>query len=90
MGRGAEIRSSSPSRSPAAPRTDPPSIEARLLRRLLAGLGDPPLEFELRWSGEQVMGGGSDVDRRAATLPGLDRRSCDAARFAAGPPGPIR
>ncbi len=84
MGRGAEIRSSSPSRSPAAPRTDPPSIEARLLRRLLAGLGDPPLEFELRWSGEQVMGGGAATSAAApqpyrvliddrATLRGLLR-----------------
>jgi cyclopropane-fatty-acyl-phospholipid synthase len=32
-----------------------PSIEARLLRRLLASMGDPPIEFELAWSGERVV-----------------------------------
>jgi len=31
------------------------SIEARLLRRLLVSLGDPPLEFHLVWSGERVV-----------------------------------
>ncbi|MGC1388533.1 MAG: cyclopropane-fatty-acyl-phospholipid synthase family protein [Steroidobacteraceae bacterium] len=31
-----------------------PSIEARLLRRLLRQLGNPPIEFNLRWSGERV------------------------------------
>jgi cyclopropane-fatty-acyl-phospholipid synthase len=31
-----------------------PSLEARLLRRLLSSLGDPPIEFELAWSGERV------------------------------------
>ncbi len=34
------------------------SIEAYLLRRLLRSFGDPPLEFELRWSGERVSAGG--------------------------------
>jgi hypothetical protein len=29
------------------------SIEGRLVRRLLSGLGDPPLEFVL-WSGERI------------------------------------
>src|SRR5579859_320366 len=30
------------------------SLEARLLRRLLGSLGDPPIEFELLWTGERV------------------------------------
>ena len=30
------------------------SLEARLLRRLLGSLGDPPIEFELPWTGERV------------------------------------
>jgi cyclopropane-fatty-acyl-phospholipid synthase len=30
------------------------SLEARLLRRLLHALGDPPIEFQLQWSGEHV------------------------------------
>jgi len=30
------------------------SLEARLLRRLLSQLGNPPIEFNLRWSGERV------------------------------------
>jgi len=30
------------------------SLEARLLRRLLSSLGDPPIEFHLVWSGEHV------------------------------------
>jgi cyclopropane-fatty-acyl-phospholipid synthase len=30
------------------------SLEARLLRRLLSSLGDPPIEFELLWTGEHV------------------------------------
>ncbi|MDB6085271.1 MAG: hypothetical protein JWN43_3152, partial [Gammaproteobacteria bacterium] len=31
------------------------SLEARLLRRLLASLGDPPIEFQLAWTGERVV-----------------------------------
>jgi cyclopropane-fatty-acyl-phospholipid synthase len=31
------------------------SLEARLLRRLLASFGDPPIEFDLAWSGERVV-----------------------------------
>jgi cyclopropane-fatty-acyl-phospholipid synthase len=31
------------------------SLEARLLRRLLSSLGDPPIEFELGWTGERVL-----------------------------------
>jgi cyclopropane-fatty-acyl-phospholipid synthase len=30
------------------------SLEARLLRRLLSSLGDPPIEFHLAWSGERI------------------------------------
>jgi cyclopropane-fatty-acyl-phospholipid synthase len=30
------------------------SLEARLLRRLLLSLGDPPIEFHLAWSGERI------------------------------------
>ncbi|HEX9139475.1 MAG TPA: class I SAM-dependent methyltransferase, partial [Steroidobacteraceae bacterium] len=30
------------------------SIEARLLRRMLATLGDPPIEFVLSWNGEHI------------------------------------
>src|SRR5450631_1002361 len=30
------------------------SLEARLLRRLLSSLGDPPIEFQLEWSGERI------------------------------------
>ena len=30
------------------------SIEARLLRRLLTSLGDPPIEFLFKWTGERV------------------------------------
>src|SRR5579862_4037561 len=30
------------------------SLEARLLRRLLRSLGDPPIEFLLAWSGERI------------------------------------
>ncbi len=37
-----------------APGRARPSLEARLLRRLLGSLGDPPIEFELAWSGERV------------------------------------
>jgi cyclopropane-fatty-acyl-phospholipid synthase len=36
------------------PFTDHGSLESRLLRRLLAGLGSPPVEFHLLWSGERV------------------------------------
>ena len=48
---------SADSRAPAiAHRFDPNqrSLEARLLRRLLSQLGNPPIEFNLRWSGERV------------------------------------
>jgi cyclopropane-fatty-acyl-phospholipid synthase len=35
---------------------EPPrvSLEARLLRRLIVGLGEPPIEFMLDWTGERV------------------------------------
>jgi cyclopropane-fatty-acyl-phospholipid synthase len=41
--------------APAATAKSRSSIEARLLRRLLVSLGDPPLEFHLVWSGERVV-----------------------------------
>jgi cyclopropane-fatty-acyl-phospholipid synthase len=44
--------------SPAAAAATHPrmngSLESRLLRRLLSQLGNPPIEFHLRWSGERV------------------------------------
>ncbi|MGA2188637.1 MAG: cyclopropane-fatty-acyl-phospholipid synthase family protein [Steroidobacteraceae bacterium] len=39
----------------AAGRHARPSLEARLLRRLLASFGDPPIQFELAWTGERVV-----------------------------------
>ena len=55
-----------------------PSLEARLLRRMLGQLGNPPIEFNLRWSGERVTPAGASpvehvriADRR--TLFGLIR-----------------
>jgi len=36
-------------------RRDRRSLEARLLRRLLASVGDPPIEFELAWTGERIV-----------------------------------
>ncbi len=53
---GMDIESAD-ARAPAiARRFEPnrPSFEARLLRRLLGQLGNPPIEFNLRWSGERV------------------------------------
>ncbi len=52
------------------------TLEARLLRRLLGSLGDPPIEFLLRWTGERVASGhGASVARveiaDRATLIGL-------------------
>jgi cyclopropane-fatty-acyl-phospholipid synthase len=54
------------------------SLEARLLRRLLSSLGDPPIEFYLLWTGERVAPKGVEslervrvADRR--TLLGLLR-----------------
>src|SRR6185437_4169696 len=37
-----------------APQSKRGSLEARLLRRLLQRLGDPPIEFLLAWTGERV------------------------------------
>jgi cyclopropane-fatty-acyl-phospholipid synthase len=33
------------------------SLDAGLLRRLLRAMGDPPIEFQLKWSGENVTAG---------------------------------
>jgi cyclopropane-fatty-acyl-phospholipid synthase len=49
--RGIVNRDESP---PAAGRHTHASLEARFLRRLLASFGDPPIEFELAWTGERV------------------------------------
>ncbi|HEV7985378.1 MAG TPA: cyclopropane-fatty-acyl-phospholipid synthase family protein [Steroidobacteraceae bacterium] len=37
------------------------SLDARLVRRLLAVLGNPPIEFELAWTRERIAGPGSAV-----------------------------
>jgi cyclopropane-fatty-acyl-phospholipid synthase len=52
------------------------SLEARLLRRLLASLGDPPIEFHLVWSGERIASVAVPATERVriadrATLRGL-------------------
>jgi cyclopropane-fatty-acyl-phospholipid synthase len=63
---------------------DPPrhpehsSLEARLLRRLLSSLGDPPIEFHLAWSGERIARAGVPATERVriadrSTLLGLLR-----------------
>ena len=41
--------------APAAPRAARSSLEGRLLRRLMASLGDPAIEFLFEWSGEQIL-----------------------------------
>ncbi len=42
--------------SKATSAREPPrvSLEARLLRRLIVGLGEPPIEFMLNWTGERI------------------------------------
>jgi cyclopropane-fatty-acyl-phospholipid synthase len=49
------------------------SLDARLVRRLLAALGNPPIEFELAWTRERIAGGnGVPVARlRLADRPTL-------------------
>jgi cyclopropane-fatty-acyl-phospholipid synthase len=44
-----------PTDAAPAHRSQHKSLEARLLRRLLSSLGDPPIEFELEWTGEHVV-----------------------------------
>ncbi len=61
-----------------ARRHDLRSLEARLLRRLLTGFGDPPIEFELAWTGERVVPDARQVAERVriadrSTLRGLLR-----------------
>jgi cyclopropane-fatty-acyl-phospholipid synthase len=51
-----EVEASTRSSPPDIPRGTA-SIDAYLLRRLLRGLGDPPIEFELLWTGERVAPG---------------------------------
>src|SRR5271156_1614125 len=40
--------------SPAAVAEQGESLDARLMRRLLSSLGNPPIEFHFLWSGERV------------------------------------
>jgi cyclopropane-fatty-acyl-phospholipid synthase len=54
------------------------SLEARLLRRLLSSIGDPPIEFHLAWSGERIAPAAVSATERVriadrATLLGLLR-----------------
>jgi hypothetical protein len=56
------------------------SLEARLLRRLLGSLGDPPIEFHLLWSDERVrptaagpLARRNDANLRAFQLVGARR-----------------
>src|ERR1700732_4842863 len=54
------------------------SLEARLLRRLLSSIGDPPIEFHLAWSGERIASPAVAATERVriadrATLLGLLR-----------------
>jgi cyclopropane-fatty-acyl-phospholipid synthase len=54
------------------------SLEARLLRRLLSSLGDPPIEFHLVWSGERIAPAAISATERVriadrSTLIGLVR-----------------
>jgi cyclopropane-fatty-acyl-phospholipid synthase len=51
-------------------RLDRRSLEARLLRRLLASFGDPPIEFELVWTGERVV---PDANQAAEKVRIADR-----------------
>lgn len=62
----------------ATGRRERSSLEARLLRRLLSSLGDPPIEFYLAWSGERVAPVAAPATERVriadrATLRGLLR-----------------
>jgi len=57
---------------------DQKSLEARLLRRLLTRFGDPPIEFQLGWTGEHVSPHGTRATERVkiadrSTLRGLLR-----------------
>ena len=66
---GGFTRSDGRSSSDAHP---PASIEARLLRRLLKTVGDPPIEFHLLWSDERV---GSDCDEPLERASIQDRQT---------------
>ena len=47
-------RIDTPDEQAVADRRDQKSLEGRLLRRLLSRFGDPPIEFELAWTGEHI------------------------------------
>jgi cyclopropane-fatty-acyl-phospholipid synthase len=78
MGTGSRPRSiADPDATPAV-RPEGKSLEARLLRRLLSGFGNPPIEFHLAWSGERIAPKGVGATERVriedrATLRGLLR-----------------
>lgn len=57
-------RIDAPDEKAAADRHDEKSLEGRLLRRLLTRFGDPPIEFELAWTGEHI---------RPLTVPATER-----------------
>ncbi len=78
MGSGSRPIIGSNDSSPADGRTAGRSMEARLLRRLLSGFGDPPIEFHLAWSGERIAPHGVGATERVriadrGTLRGLLR-----------------
>ncbi|HMA00675.1 MAG TPA: cyclopropane-fatty-acyl-phospholipid synthase family protein [Steroidobacteraceae bacterium] len=54
MSTGSEPQSLADRNETAERHPERSSLEARLLRRLLSSVGDPPIEFHLAWSGERV------------------------------------
>jgi cyclopropane-fatty-acyl-phospholipid synthase len=69
----------SPDEAEKAPgRHEYSSLEARLLRRLLRSFGDPPIEFQLAWTGERIAPNGFRATEKVriadrSTLRGLLR-----------------
>ncbi len=49
------------------------TLEARLLRRLLGSLGDPPIEFLLQWTGERVAAASAAPGTAVASVEIRDR-----------------
>ncbi|MGA2564451.1 MAG: cyclopropane-fatty-acyl-phospholipid synthase family protein [Steroidobacteraceae bacterium] len=43
-----------PSKATSERQPAPVSLEARVLRRIIVGLGEPPIEFILNWTGERI------------------------------------
>jgi cyclopropane-fatty-acyl-phospholipid synthase len=78
MPTGSEPQSIADQDERAAGRPEHSSLEARLLRRLLSSIGDPPIEFHLAWSGERIASPAVAATERVriadrATLLGLLR-----------------